>query len=571
MCRRPFAASDLHHSLKSKYCKKIFNFVTVSKFSFLFNKIRIHNGSFNIKTAFLAFTVFLEKRQMCRRPFAASDFDHSLKSKYCKEIFNFVTVSKFSFLFNKIRIHNGSFNIKTAFLPLTVFQEKRQMCRRPFAASDFDHSLKSKYCKKIFNFVTVSKFSFLFNKIRIHNGSFNIKTAFLPFTVFLEKRQMCRRPFAASDFDHSLKSKYCKKIFNFVIVSKFSFLFNKIRIHNGSFTFKTAFLPFTVFLEKRQMCRRPFAASDLHHSLKSKYCKKIFNFVTVSKFSFLFNKIRIHNGSFNIKTAFLAFTVFLEKRQMCRRPFAASDLHHSLKSKYCKKIFNFVTVSKFSFLFNKIRIHNGSFNIKTAFLPFTVFLEKRQMCRRPFAASDFDHSLKSKYCKKIFNFVIVSKFSFLFNKIRIHNGSFNIKTAFLPLTVFQEKRQMCRRPFAASDFDHSLKSKYCKKIFNFVTVSKFSFLFNKIRIHNGSFNIKTAFLPLTVFQEKRQMCRRPFAASDFDHSLKSKYCKKIFNFVTVSKFSFLFNKIRIHNGSFNIKTAFLPLTVSQEKRQMCTP
>ena len=60
---------------------------------------------------------------------------------------------------------------------------------------------------------------------------------------------------------------------------------------------------------------------------------------------------------------------------MCRRPFAASDLHHSLKSKYCKKIFNFVTVSKFSFLFNKIRIHNGSFNIKTAFLPFTVFLE----------------------------------------------------------------------------------------------------------------------------------------------------------------------------------------------------
>ena len=148
------------------------------------------------------------------------------------------------------------------------------------------------------------------------------------------------------------------------------------------------------------MCRRPFAASDLHHSLKSKYCKKIFNFVTVSKFSFLFNKIRIHNGSFNIKTAFLPFTVFLEKRQMCRRPFAASDLHHSLKSKYCKKIFNFVTVSKFSFLFNKIRIHNGSFNIETAFLPFTVFLEKRQMCRRPFAASDLYRSLNSKFCKK---------------------------------------------------------------------------------------------------------------------------------------------------------------------------
>ena len=77
--------------------------------------------------------------------------------------------------------------------------------------------------------------------------------------------------------------------------------------------------------------------SHLHHSLKSKYCKKIFNFITVSKFSFLFNKIRIHKGSFSIKTAFLPFTVFLEKHQMCRRPFAASDLHHSLKSKFCKK------------------------------------------------------------------------------------------------------------------------------------------------------------------------------------------------------------------------------------------
>ena len=85
------------------------------------------------------------------------------------------------------------------------------------------------------------------------------------------------------------------------------------------------------------MWRWPFAASDLHHSLKSKYCKKIFNFGTVSKFSFLFNKIRIHNSSFNIKTAFLSFTVFLERRQMCRRLFATSDLHLSLKSKFCKK------------------------------------------------------------------------------------------------------------------------------------------------------------------------------------------------------------------------------------------
>ena len=46
-----------------------------------------------------------------------------------------------------------------------------------------------------------------------------------------------------------------------------------------------------------------------------------------------------------------------------------SHLHHSLKSKYCKKILNFVTVSKFSFLFNKIRIHNGSFSIKAHFYP----------------------------------------------------------------------------------------------------------------------------------------------------------------------------------------------------------
>ena len=55
------------------------------------------------------------------------------------------------------------------------------------------------------------------------------------------------------------------------------------------------------------------------------------------------------------------------------------------------------------------------------------------------------------------------------------------------------------------DSKYSLRSKHCTKMFTFVTVSKSSSLFNKTRIYSGSFSLKTAFLPLIVFKEKRQM------------------------------------------------------------------
>ena len=120
---------------------------------------------------------------------------------------------------------------------------------------------------------------------------------------------------------------------------------------------------------------------------------------------------------------------------------------------------------------------------------------------------------------------------------------------------------MCRTYLVTLHLKHSLWSKCCKKIFRFVTVSQFSLLFNKITICSASFNVKIAFLPLTVFQEKHQMCRSYLVTLHFKHLLKSKCCKIIFTFVTVSQFLLLFNKIAMCNASFNAKIAFLPLTV----------